>query len=221
MASKDDNNKKENENQDNITNNRENQYDNNKYSDVVDRDLKERLCYMFKSCNLVRHWDTVLDELILHTYPDLTPKQRYLYKEIIQTIWDLEFSTAPYDEVVIRIYVPEKNNPTNNPFLNMKPEKALDSDAADFREKTDELFEKGEDKEVEDVVNELCKKGIITSKMTTFKTYKKDGTLKSSTPARILVMRDADRENAIQAMAEVFNSIFTAYFPDVPRSSEL
>ena len=74
MASKDDNNKKENENQDNITNNRENQYDNNKYSDVVDRDLKERLCYMFKSCNLVRHWDTVLDELILHTYPDLTPK---------------------------------------------------------------------------------------------------------------------------------------------------
>ena len=65
MASKDDNNKKENENQDNITNNRENQYDNNKYSDIVDRDLKERLCYMFKSCNLGHQWDTVLDELIL------------------------------------------------------------------------------------------------------------------------------------------------------------
>src|SRR5215204_6204252 len=219
MASKDDN--KENENQDNITNNRENQYDNNKYSDVVDRDLKERLCYMFKSCNLVRHWDTVLDELILHTYPDLTPKQRYLYKEIIQTIWDLEFSTAPYDEVVIRIYVPEKNNPTNNPFLNMKPEKALDSDAADFREKVDELFEKGEDKEVEDVVNELCENRIITSEMTAFKTYNNDGTLLASRLVRILVMRDADRENAIQAMTEVVNSTFTSYFLDVPMSPEL
>ena len=119
------------------------------------------------------------------------------------------------------MYVSEKNSPPNNPFLDMKPEKALDPYAADFREKTDKLFEKGEDKEVEDVVNELCEKGIITSKMTTFTTYNKDGTIKSSTPARILVMCDADRENAIQAMAEVFNSIFTAYFPDVPRSSEL
>jgi hypothetical protein len=76
-------------------------------------------------------------------------------------------------------------------------------------------------KKVEYVVNELCEKGIITSKMTTFKTHNNDGTLVATTPARILVMRDADRENAIQAMAEVFNSIFTAYFPDVPRSSEL
>jgi hypothetical protein len=175
MTSKDDNNKKENENQYNITNNRENQ--------------------------------DVLDEFILHTYPDLTPKQHYLYKEIIQTIWDLEFSTAPYNEVVVRIYVPRKNNPINNPFLNMNPERALDdSDAADFEEQAKNLFEKGEDKEVDDVVNELCEKGIITSKMTTFKTYNKDGTLKSSTPARILVMRDADRENAIQAVNSSFTS---------------
>lgn len=217
MASQDDNNKKENEK----LNNKENQYDNNKYSDVVDRDLKGRLCYMFNSCNLLQQWDTVLDELILHTYPDLTPKQHYLYREIIQTIWDIEFHSPPYDEVVIRMYVPEKNNPTNNPFLDMNPERALDPYAADFREKTDKLFEKGEDKEVEDVVNELCEKGIITSEMTTFESYNKDGTLKSSTPARVLVIRDADRENAMQAMTEVFNSIFNAYFPDVPRSSEL
>ncbi len=66
----------------------------------------------------------------------------------------------------------------------MNPEKALDSDAADFRERTDELFKKGEDKEVEDVVNELCEKGIITSHMTTFTTYNNDGTLFASTPAR-------------------------------------
>ena len=79
----------------------------------------------------------------------------------------------------------------------MKPEKVLDSDAADFREKANELFEKGEDKEVEDVVNGLCEKGIITSKMTTFNLYNKDGTLKSSTPARILVLRDADRVNEV------------------------
>ena len=65
------------------------------------------------------------------------------------------------------------------------------------------------------------KRGIITSKMTTFKTYNNDGTLLAATPARILVMCDADRENAIQAMAEVFSSTLTSYFPDVPRSSEL
>ena len=41
----------------------------------------------------------------------------------------------------------------------MKPEKFPDSDTAEFRERVDELFKKGEDKEVEDVVNELCEKG--------------------------------------------------------------
>ncbi|HKG87937.1 MAG TPA: hypothetical protein VKA95_06390 [Nitrososphaeraceae archaeon] len=85
-----------------MMNNKENQYENNKYSDVLNMDFKERLNYMAKSCNLVDKWDIVLDELILHIYPDLTPKQLYLYREIIQTIWDLEFSTAPYDEVVVR-----------------------------------------------------------------------------------------------------------------------
>jgi hypothetical protein len=178
-------------------NNKENQYDNNKYSDVLDMDLKERLYYIFNSCNLVRQWDIVMDEFMCHTYPDLTPKQRFLYREIIQTIWDLEMGVAPYDEVVVRIFVPRKNNPVNNPFvinpfLNMKPEKVLDSDATNFRERVNELFEKGEDKEVEDVINELCEKGIITSKMTTFRTYKNDGTLLATTPARILVMCDAD-----------------------------
>jgi hypothetical protein len=214
MANKNDNNKKENENQDNnITNNKENQYDSNKYSDVLNMDLNERLLYAFKSGNLGGQWDTVLNEFMLHTYPDLTPKQRYLYREIIQTTSDLDFGTAPYTEVVVRIYIP-KNRPTNNPFLNMNPERALDSDAADFQERANKLFEKGEDKEVEDVVNELCKKGIITSKMTIFETYKSDGTLFASTPVRVLLMRDADRENATQAMGEVINSILTAYFPD-------
>jgi hypothetical protein len=32
----------------------------------------------------------------------------YLYKEIIQTTWDLELRTAPYDGVALRIYVPRK-----------------------------------------------------------------------------------------------------------------
>ncbi|HKG87938.1 MAG TPA: hypothetical protein VKA95_06395 [Nitrososphaeraceae archaeon] len=103
----------------------------------------------------------------------------------------------------------------------MEPEKVIDSDTAEFREKVDELFEKGEDKEVEDVVNELCENRIITSEMTAFKTYNNDGTLLASRLVRILVMRDADRENAIQAMTEVVNSTFTSYFLDVPMSPEL
>jgi hypothetical protein len=65
---------------------------------------------------------------MLHTYPGFTPKQRFLYREIVQTIRDLEFGVAPYDEVVVRIYVPRKNNPINdpfhnNPFLDEKPKK--------------------------------------------------------------------------------------------------
>jgi hypothetical protein len=59
--------------------------------------------------------------------------------------------------------------------------------------------------------------GIITSEITTFNLYNKDGKLKSSTPARILRIRDVDKENAIQVMTEVVNSNFTAYFPDVPH----
>jgi hypothetical protein len=199
---------------------KEKQYNNSKYSDVLDMDLKERLYYMFNSFNLVLQWDIVLDEFMLHTYPGFTPKQRFLYREIVQTIRDLEFGVAPYDEVVVRIYVPRKNNPINdpfhnNPFLDEKPKKVLDSHAADFREKSGELFEKGEDKDVEDAVNELCEIGIITSEITTFNLYNKDGKLKSSTPDRILRIRDVDKENAMQAMTEVVNSNFTAYFPDV------
>jgi len=53
--------------------------------------------------------------------------------------------------------------------------------------------------------------------MTSFNLYNKDGTLKSSTLARILCMRDVDKENAMQAMTEVVNSNFIAYFPDVPH----
>lgn len=213
----DDNNKEE-----KPYNYKEKQYNNSRYSDVLDMDLKERLYYMFNSFNLVLQWDIVLNEFMLHTYPGLTPKQRFLYREIVQTIRDLEFGVAPYDEVVVRIYLPRKNNPINdpfhnNPFLDEKPKKVLDSHAADFREKSGELFEKGEDKDVEDAVNELCEMGIITSEITTFNLYNKDGKLKSSTPARILRIRDVDKENAIQVMTEVVNSNFTAYFPDVPH----
>jgi hypothetical protein len=213
----DDNNKEE-----KPYNYKEKQYNNSKYSDVLDMDLKERLYYMFNSCKLGLQWDIVLDEFIPHTYPGLTPKQRFLYREIVQTIRDLEFGVAPYDEVVIRIYVPRKNNPINDPFhnnlfLDKGPGKVLDPYAAEFKEKSDELFEKGEDKDVEDAVNELCEMGIITSEITTFNLYNKDGKLKSSTPARILRIRDVDKENAIQVMTEVVNSNFTAYFPDVPH----
>jgi hypothetical protein len=67
-------------------------------------------------------------------------------------------------------------------------------------------------KKVEYVVNELCEKGIITSKMTTFKTHNNDGTLVATTPARILVMRDADRENGVQALSiRYFNPLTNVY----------
>jgi hypothetical protein len=71
----DDNNKEE-----KPYNYKEKQYNNSKYSDVLDMDLKERLYYMFNSFNLVLQWDIVLDEFMLHTYPGLTLKQRFLYK---------------------------------------------------------------------------------------------------------------------------------------------
>lgn len=66
-------------------------------------------------------------------------------------------------------------------------------------------------KKVEYVVNELCEKGIITSQMTTFNVYNNDGTLESSTPARILVTRDADSENGVQAMNEVVTAVRLCY----------
>jgi hypothetical protein len=64
----DDNNKEE-----KLYNYKEKQYNNSKYSDVLDMDLKERLYYMFTSFNLVLQWDIVLDEFMLDTYPGLTP----------------------------------------------------------------------------------------------------------------------------------------------------
>jgi hypothetical protein len=48
-----------------------------------------------KEGNVGRRWNIGLDELTLNTYPDLTPKHLYMNKGIIQTIWDIDFSTAP------------------------------------------------------------------------------------------------------------------------------
>jgi hypothetical protein len=55
MTDDDDNNEEKPHNM----NDKDKQYDNSKYSDVLDMDLKERLYYMFNSFNLVLQWDSI------------------------------------------------------------------------------------------------------------------------------------------------------------------
>lgn len=67
-----------------------------------------------------------------------------MYKEIIQTIWGIGFSTAPYNEVALTILVARQNNPDNPFFKKIEPEKIIkDENTAEFRERIDELSKIG------------------------------------------------------------------------------
>jgi hypothetical protein len=72
----------------------------------------------------------------------------------------VEFSTASYDEVAIRTLLTGRDDHYNPFYENGKPEKYIEPETEELRNRMDELF-KSEDKQVEDVANQLCEKEII------------------------------------------------------------
>jgi hypothetical protein len=68
-------------------------------------------------------------------------------------------------------------------------------------------------------IRELCNKGVIKLKMSTFHFYDKSGK-KISTPSRVIEVPDGFRNEVINAMAEIFQSTMKRYFsPQWKRST--
>jgi hypothetical protein len=50
----------------------------------------------------------MLDEMIMHAFPSLKTREHTLLHCVIQSIWDVGFGVALYDEVIIRLKRSEK-----------------------------------------------------------------------------------------------------------------
>jgi hypothetical protein len=68
-----------------------------------DDEFRTRLKLLAGSNSIVMKWRTINDELITATFPFLKTRERKVLGCIIQTIWDLGFTVAIYDEVFIRL----------------------------------------------------------------------------------------------------------------------
>lgn len=73
-------------------------------SDLLSPELKKRIKY------LVEHdakedsgWEVVQDEIFMCYYPALSEKEKLVCREILSTLWSVEFSDAPRDEVELRL----------------------------------------------------------------------------------------------------------------------
>lgn len=135
-----------------------------------------------------------LNEFLLNTYPDLTPKQSLVYKEIIEVVLGVEFTGASYDEVVLRTLL--DSHPQGMIFN--KELRAKDG-TEEYRPFIKELLAKEETKEIKNTIDELCTKGIISSGTTTYETEREDGTIVISGPSKILMLREADKKASLHA----------------------
>lgn len=135
-----------------------------------------------------------LNEFVLNTYPDLTPKQSLVYKEIIEVVWGVGFTGASYDEVVLRTLL--DSHPRGK---NLDEELMAKGGTEEYRPFIEELLAKEETKEIKNTIDELCTKGIISCGTTTYETEKEDGTIMISGPSKILMLREADKKNSLHA----------------------
>ena len=60
------------------------------------------------SREIFRMWNAVIDELLMGTFPSINLRQFAILRCMIHVIWDIGFSNAMYDEVVIRLFLHEK-----------------------------------------------------------------------------------------------------------------
>jgi hypothetical protein len=70
---------------------------------LADDEFKTRLKLLAGSKSIFKEWRAVNDELIMGTFPFLKARERTLLYWIIQTIWDVGFNVAHYDEVILRL----------------------------------------------------------------------------------------------------------------------
>jgi hypothetical protein len=75
---------------------------------LEDDDSRTRPKLLAGSNSISKKEKTTNDELITNTFPSLKARERTLLHCIIQTIWDIGFSVAHYDEVIIRLKRREK-----------------------------------------------------------------------------------------------------------------
>ena len=66
-------------------------------------EIKSRLEMIASSNDISKKWAAVNEELIKGTYPSLKIRERKVLRCTIETIWDMQFSNARYDEVVFRL----------------------------------------------------------------------------------------------------------------------
>ena len=70
---------------------------------LEDDEFKTRLKLFAAGSGLSEKFRAFNDELIMGKYPSLNTRQRVALRWVLQTLWDIEFNVAIYDEVVIRL----------------------------------------------------------------------------------------------------------------------
>jgi hypothetical protein len=92
------------------------------------------------------------DEYIYKTYPDFTPKQAAVYKEVINTANAMCTTTAEHDEMILK--------------LTMTPEEdeQIFNDPDKYYHKVINDCMKRYDREIDVILNDFVKRGILTTR---------------------------------------------------------